>query len=159
MFFLAVLGVAVSHIRPVKTLSDASGDSSIFVFTLMLVWDRVFALSLYMEVYFQGVGQRQLKSAAFRDACLHSVTLPFYIAATVVAALELFRKGAGAGDRLLAELAEETKSDYATGYASSTSGTTDTPIYLCLFGYITGIVIHGINIIFWMPGGGRHKEL
>lgn len=139
---LVVLGVAVSHIRPVKTLSDASGESSIFVFTLMLVIDRLFALTLYMEVYFRGVGQKQLKAASVRDACLHSASLPFYVAAMVVAAIEHVG---------------ETKSDYDAEYSSD--GTTNVPILLCLFGYVGGVVIYGINIIFCFPTGGRHKEM
>jgi Bacterial low temperature requirement A protein (LtrA) len=156
IFILVVLGVAVSHIRPVTSLSDAAGESSIFVFTLMLVVERLFALTLYMEVYFRGVGQKQIKSASLRDARLHTFSLPFYVAAMSIAAIEYFGDGIS-GARRLAEVVEVTTSDYDTLHALNE--TTNIPIFLCLFGYVGSVIIFGFNIIFCFPGGGRHKEM
>lgn len=147
VFYFVVLAVAISHIRPVQTLANASGETSMFVFSLMLVVDRLFALTLYAEVYFKGVGQRSIKQASFRDALCHSVCLPFYVAALIIAAVEFFGDGT-AGDRRLAGTVEVT-----------TTETTNIPIYLCLLGYVGGLIAYGLYVIFGLPGGGRHKEV
>lgn len=154
-FIMIVLGVAISHIRLVSAMSNASGtDSSMLVFAMMLAIDRLFAMSLFAEVYFRGVGQRvQLKRAAFRDASFSSIALIFYVAAVIVAALDFFGNPNETGYRWLA--VEE-----GAGVADPpTDRRNDVPIYLCLIGNITYSICYFANIVFFFPADGRHKEM
>jgi hypothetical protein len=153
VFIMGVLGVAMSHIRSVSTLSNAAGDPSIFVFSLMMVIDKFFAMTLYLEVYFQGVGQKQLKHAAMRDLGFNFIGMFFYSAAMIVSAIEYFGKGDGSvlRGRLLA--------DATAKYDNGVTETTDLPIYLCLFGHLAWAFWFFSHIVFCLPGGGRHKEL
>jgi Bacterial low temperature requirement A protein (LtrA) len=154
---LAITGVVISNIRSVDVLSDASNQSSIFVFTLMLVVEQLFAICLYMEVYFRGIGQKQMKLAARRDIMYNHMHLPFYLAAMIISAILYFGDGSqisyafhgSSGRRFLAD--NTNKKEMAGEF-------TDIPIFLCLFGFLLNSFSFATSIIFCFPGGGRHKE-
>lgn len=157
---LTILAVAVLDIRPVAILSDPANESSMFVFALMLVMERILVLVLYLELYFRGVGQKAIKAATKREIFFANICLPFYLAAAVISAVEYYGDG-GKGDRLLADASaeKETASTYDSSYGSSSGETTHVPIVLCLAGFVTGLVAFGLNVIFCFPGGGLHKEM
>jgi len=157
---LAILAVAVLEIRPVEILSNPASESSMFVFALMLVLERVLNIILGLELWFRGVGQAAIKAAAKRDLVFANICLPFYLAATVVAATEFFGDGGGKADRLLADAAdkETTATSDVSSYGISAGDTTNVPIILCLTGFVSGVLIYGMNVMFCFPGGGRHKE-
>jgi len=153
ILLLVILAVAVLHIRSVDILNDPSNEPSIFVFTLMLVLERALWSIQTIELYFLGVGQKAVKESAKRDLFGANICLPFYLAATVLAARDLNEDQDH--NRVLA--AEDTT---AYGAESAYDGsTTDIPIILCLAGFVLGQVLFGVNVIFCFPAGGRHKEM
>jgi Bacterial low temperature requirement A protein (LtrA) len=155
---LAITGVAISNIRPVEVLADASNQSNIFVFTLMLVVEQLFAICLYLEVYFRGIGQRQVKMAARRDILYNHLYLPFYMAAMIISAVSYF----GDGSQLNYTFNSSSSRRFlaaASDPVQGTTGYTDIPIFLCLFGVLVYMFSFASSIIFCIPGGGRHKEL
>ena len=153
---LAITGVVISNIRPVDVLADASNQSSIFVFTLMLVVEQLFAMCLFMEVYYRGIGQKQLKMAARRDILYHHLHFPFYFAAMIISAISYF----GDGSQINYTFGSSSRRRFlAEDVAEDTSGYTDIPIFLCLLGFLVNIFSFASSIIFCFPGGGRHKEM
>jgi hypothetical protein len=165
---LVILAVAVLHIRPVEVLSHPADEPSIFVFCLMLVLDRVLWTMQAVELYFFGVGQKALKETAKREFLSSNFCLPFYLAATIVAAQEYFGDGQNANDsshRLLAESSAKGDTVYDSSassygdYDGANDTTNNLPIILCLVGFASGSLAYGFNVMFCFPGGGRHKEV
>ena len=147
-----LVGFIIANIRTVDILSDASNESSIFLFALLLLTERIFVSLLCMEVYFYGVGQpKQIKSAAIRDCMNSNYASPFYTAAMIVAALKYFGNDS-TNRRFTADTASYT------GITSSNE-TTDLPIILCLVGCAFKILLNAIMIIFCLPKDGSHKEV
>jgi hypothetical protein len=133
----------------VDVLSDASNESSMFFFALMLVIERIFSSLIHLELYFCGVGQpQQIKSAAIRDCIYPNYSLPFYIAALIIAALKYF------GDNTIHRRFTAETASYNSG-----DGTTDLPIALCLIGCVVKLLSYAFMIIFCLPKDGRHKEV
>jgi Bacterial low temperature requirement A protein (LtrA) len=161
MIGLAISGIAISNIRPVAILADASNESSMFVFTLMLVSERILSSFLYLEVYSCGIGQKQLKLASRRDGWSHNISFPFYLAAMTIAAIEYF------GDVSSIHYTFGNNTTNRRFLASATAispelesdGTTDIPIFLCLLGTIIHALSFTFTVIYCFPAGGRHKEM
>jgi len=160
VLLLVILAVAVLHIRPVDLLNDPSNDPSMFVFSFMLVMDRILWSIQSMELYFFGVGQKAVKSMSKRELIFSNICLPFYLAATILAARDFCDDTEKTAHRVLAEAAtneDEASTNYGDEYYQI-SDTTNTPIILCLVGFLVGLFVFGFNVIFCFPGGGRHKD-
>ena len=158
---LVILALAILHIRPVEVLSDPANDPSIFVFCLMLVSDRVLWMIHTAELYLYGVGQKAIKETAKREFLFTNICVPFYLAATIVAAQEFWADGQNANStvqRLLAESSAKGETVY-----DSLAGANDTmnnlPILLCIVGCVIGLLTYGFNVMFCLPGDGRHKDV
>jgi Bacterial low temperature requirement A protein (LtrA) len=155
---LAIAGVTISNIRSVDILSDASNQSSIFVFTLMLVIESIYASFWYLEVYFCGIGQKQLKHASRRDGFNHNINFPFYLAAMIIAAVKYFGDAPNINYTFGKDMTNRRFIATTEVNALQSDGTTDIPIFLCLLGYVLHSFYNAFVIIFCVPGGGRHKE-
>lgn len=145
---LCILGVAVLFIRPVNILSNPADDPSMMAFALMLILERLWAISQYCEVYWRGIGQKEMRPSASRDARSYAMILPFYIAAFGVAAAEYY--GGNDGRRLAAS---------TTVYESSKGSSNDIPIILLLCGFLTTIGIMTTTVVCCFPKDGSHKEV
>jgi hypothetical protein len=174
---LVVLATAVLHIRSVDVMSHPETNISMFVFCLSLVLNRVFILARSGEIYFFGLGQTKiLKTVAVRDMRRAAISSSLYLAAAIVAGVEYYGKqgqngndnnsnnnnnstyDSGSERRGLADAAVVEDEIYA-GYQASTSfGVNHIPISLCLAGILSERVALAISIVFFAPGGGRHKE-
>jgi hypothetical protein len=150
---LVVLATAVLHIRVVDVLSHPDENISMFVFALSLVINRIFVTVRSMEIYFFGLGQTQiLKTVAFTEMRKNAVSGSIYLAAMIIAGIEYFgSENDGSGRRGLAGAAVAIES-------SSSSGTNHIPISLCLAGCVFEQILFAIYVVFFFPGGGRHKE-
>lgn len=143
--------MAVLFIRPVKILSNAAGDPSMMAFSLMLILERLWAISQYCEVYWRGVGQKEMRPSASRDALSYAMILPFYVAAFCISASEFY----GSHDTSKRRLAA-TASDYESTDETSEN---DKPIILLLCGFLTTMMILTFNVVCCFPKDGSHKEL
>ena len=160
---LVILALAVFNVRPVEVLSDPAHEPSIFVFCLMLVLDRVMWMIQTAELYFFGIGQKALKETSKRELLFSNICLPFYLAATIVAAREYWGDAPNADDSTHRILAESSAKGDAVYDASASSYTDDTmnnlPVLLCLAGFVSGLLTYGFNVIFCFPGDGTHKDV
>jgi hypothetical protein len=103
-----------------------------FIFSLMLVVERLFGMLRYLEVHFLGIGQSAIQKSSLlymRNSCF---SLTFYIAAMAVAVFNYF----GDGD-----------------------SPANVPIILILVGYLGSFTLLAIQVLFFFPQGGRHKEV
>jgi hypothetical protein len=157
VYLLVLLAVAVLHIRPVKVLSDAAGEISMFVFSLVLVLERLLVVVAMLEVHFFGVGQKARKPASLRDIRGQCASLPFYVAALTVSAIEYF--GSGVGGRRLAAAEEDAYESSGNESSYSAKETTDVPIWLCLAGFIATMASLIVQVIICFPSGGKHKDM
>ena len=150
---LLVLAVAVLNIRPIDVVV---GQRRLAVFCLALLLDKVLNLIRYLEVYLFAVGQkRQLHHVAVSAARITCIGLSFYLAATVVAWIRLGDAAATQSHRGLAE----TDTTSASSYENSYSAMDDLPIILVLCGFFAQHIVQNIQILFFYPKGGQHKEL
>jgi hypothetical protein len=174
---LVVLATAVLHIRSVDVLSHPATNISMFVVCLMLVLNRVLLLTRYLEIYLFGLGQTQiLKTVAVRDMRHATISGSLYLAAAIVAGMEYYGNqdqngndnnsnsnstyDSGSVRRGLADAAVVVEDEIYANYQSSTLsfGVNHIPISLCLAGILSERVALAISIVFFAPGGGRHKE-
>lgn len=58
---------------------------------------------------------------------------------------------------LFRDLAGDSTTSYGT--TSTTEEPNHIPIYLCLFGYVSSLLLYGITILFYFPSDGSHKEM
>ena len=155
-----LVGVTIANIRTVDVLSDATNESSMFFFALMLVIERIFSSMVYIEIYFYGVGQpRQMKSAAIRDCIYPNYSLPFYIAAMIFAALKYFGDSESSPYNDSNTTVTNRRFTADTTSYSSSDGTTDLPVALCLIGSTVKLLSYASMIIFCLPKDGSHKEM
>jgi hypothetical protein len=148
---LCILGVAVLFIGPVNVMSNPSEDPSVMVFSLMLILDRLWTIGQCFEVYWRGIGQKERKPSALRDAILYATVLPFYVAAFVVAAYE-YGSIHGSVRRNLAT----APNDYESPEEAPVN---DIPIILTFCGFLGYIASLATTIICCFPSEGRHKEM
>ena len=156
---LVILATAVLHIRPVKYMSNAAGEISMFVFCLCLCLEDVLEAVKCIEEYYVGVGQKNAVQNAARIT-LYNVgfTLLFHVPALIVAALEFFPRSSSDYKRRLAEDDEKALYDQEkSGYEEKS--TTNVPILLLLIGYWVVILSLAIRVIFFFPQNGKHKEM
>ena len=155
-----LVGVTIANIRTVDVLSDATNESSMFFFALMLVIERIFSSMVYIEIYFYGVGQpRQMKSAAIRDCIYPNYSLPFFIAAMIFAALKYFGDSESSPYNDSNTTVTNRRFTADTTSYSSSDGTTDLPVALCLIGSTVKLLSYASMIIFCLPKDGSHKEM
>jgi Bacterial low temperature requirement A protein (LtrA) len=155
---LIVIATAILNIRPVNVMSHSSTDISMFVFCLCLGLERCLTLLRYVELYCFGVGQtKNIQRYALVCMCKASLLLVFYMAAMIVAAMKFFprqQSDMAEYDRLLADTTTTTGDE-----KTEDSTTTHIPIILCLVGYFTDALLLVIYVVFFIPSGGRHKQL
>lgn len=149
---LVILATSVLHIRPVKVMSNASQEISMFVFCLCIVLDSVLEACKSAEEYFLGVGHKVgIQNASLVQLYNTGLSLLFYIPALVVSAVEFFPRTSPSGDgRLLAGDSQEEKLSYAT---------TNVPIILLLAGVWTTKIYFALRVVLCFPKNGRHKEV
>jgi hypothetical protein len=152
VLLLCILGVAVLFIRPVKALSNPQSDPSIMVFSLMLILERFYAICQFCEVHWRGIGQKEMKPSARRDARTCAIVLPIYCAAFGVAASAYFGND-GSERRHLASVATGDKE------SSSDESYNDIPIILLFCGLLMTTGTLAITIICCLPRDGSHKEM
>lgn len=151
---LVILATAVLHIRSVTIMSDISGQVSMFAFALSLLLDRVYATIRYAEVYLFGVGHREgLKGSVLKMTTPRILATAGYLAAAIVAGAAYFGSNES-GERRMAE------SSAAAADAAAVHGTVTStvPIWLCFAGYVGSIIAYTIEIQFFFPKDGSHKE-
>ena len=160
---LVVVACAVLYIRPVKYMSNSEEHNTMFLFSLILVVERIVAMIFHAEVYFFAVGQREvLKKVARSQFVLMLVPAVFYVAATIVAGLEYYGDDDDDNSQKRYLAAEDSTSSSSSSYAADygeKKSYTNVPIWLILAGYLSSLLYMTINVICCFPGGGRHKEL
>ena len=145
---LCVLASVVVHIRPVDILSSPSKYVDMFGLCVSLCVSYMLSFIRQLEVYFAGVGERQLLKNAIRRECVQTILLIlFFGAAAVVAGLEHFGDSGGGEHRNLAE---------ATVYKESTE-MNHIPIWLCLAAELSRWVMMAIKTCS-SPNDGSHKK-
>lgn len=149
---LAVLAIAVLHIRPVAILSDSS-EISMLTFALCLVLERLLIMTRLVEIYFYGVGQRQvLQTLAKRELQENLVPLLFFLVSFILAVAQ-YVNGTSPNVPIKRNLAATAENSYVNESSSNI------PIWLCLLGYVTLQVMRCIKVMLLFPGQGRHKEM
>lgn len=118
----------------------------------MLILDRLWTIGQYIEVYWRGIGQKEMKPGSSRDARLIATVLPFYVAAFIVAATEFFGND-GSKRRNLANAATQYESSLKEEHFN------DIPIILIICGLLAQIGIVTTTIVCCFPPEGRHKEV
>jgi hypothetical protein len=150
---LVILATAVLHIRSVTIMSDISGQVSMFAFALSLLLDRVYATIRYAEVYHFGVGHREgLKGSVLKMTLPRILATAGYLAAAIVAGVAYF----GSSESHERRMAESSAT--ADSAATASHGTSNVPIWLCFVGYVGSIIAYTIEIQFFFPKDGSHKE-
>ena len=150
---LCVLGLAVLHTRPVDIMSNSAENSSMFIFSLCLVLERILAIGLYVELYFKGVGQQVIRNVARMTSARMMPQIAVYLGATVIAGVEFWSDDGVLSNRRLAE-----ESTDKTSLAFESPETTFVPILLCLGGYVMYVANLIVTVVCCFPGGGRHKD-
>ena len=171
---LVVLATAVVHIRPVAEMSRAQDVFSMFLFSLIMVLGHLTTIVTWLEVYFFGVGQRKnMRSVSVLTIRFTLLNLAFSGAALAVAAAAYYGSD-GDNEKKLRFLADEEAKDYDTktgaNYtdygtdqdkygAGDAYDTTNVPIILILVGHVLFYVAMLVNVVFFFPTGGLHKEM
>jgi len=160
ILLLVILGATVLHIRPTDIMEDARNEISMFSFALTLCLEQFVMIVRNVELYFKGVGQREvLKQVALRDLRFQAISLTFYGAAVLLATLEFFPRqdSDNEGYRLVRGLAggEENSETYD---GSAGDEEYHIPIGLCLAGFAASILYMSVEVVFFYPKGGKHKE-
>jgi hypothetical protein len=183
---LVVLATAVLHIRSVEDLSHPSKSFAMVGFCASLVAERVLALLRCFETEVWGVGQKQVLKHQSRTHLLRTtISIVPFIVALIIAAKDhvLYRGkedtiGAYGGHRYMGETTSETTSEAvhastnetmretssaSSSYAESSSYSepeaNHIPIFLIFFGYIFWQFVLNVQIIYFFPKGGKHKEV
>ena len=168
---LVVLATAVLHIRPVKYMSNAGGEISMFVFCLCLCLEDLLEAVKSIEEYYFGIGQRDAVQNASRMSLYNvAFALMFHVPAVILAAMEFFPRSSLGYARRLAATEETSGYEDSSGYGDNDvygdskagygykKSTTHVPIALILIGYWVMQISLAIRVIYFFPQNGKHKE-
>jgi hypothetical protein len=169
VYLMAAGGIL--HIGPVVIMSNPREHPDMFAFALVLTLFSFMNFVGYMEVYFFGVGQpKVLKQVALRDSMWRLIPFGLQLAATIIAGMEYFVYGAGAGNAkelagYAAEIAADEHDDdhrFLAGdsaYASENEAyVNDLPIILVLAAYVSWCAAMAFFLRFMFPRDGSHKK-
>jgi Bacterial low temperature requirement A protein (LtrA) len=162
---LVALAAAVLHIRPVDIMSNGKENVDTFAFCLSVFIGQALNEWRYLEVYFFGIGQTVIKEEAKRHWKMGAIYFITVLIATVLAGIEhygsrseeeetkQYESQADAYDYDTRNLAGSTASSYTTSHAEY-----DLPVYLILAAYVLRWLHMAVDIMFFFPSGGKHKE-
>lgn len=149
-----VVAFGIVHINPVSIMSNPREHPDMFAVALVATIFTILGMVVYLEIYFNGVGQRAvLKKVALRDIKWRIVTFVLQLAAAIVAGIECFVNGTGAGgNRMLAAETDEESDSSASPY------TNDLPIYLLLGALLSQWMSLILSVQIMFPKDGSHKS-
>ena len=155
---LVALALVVVHIRPIEILSSPDKYVDAFGLCISLAITKFLFFIREIEVYFFGVGERQLLERAIKgDATPTLLITLLFVAAAIVTGLEFFDTGSDSSHRRgLAGAEEETGDGYAYETKKS-SEPNDIPIYIILAAELLRWIIIGIRFVL-APSDGSHKK-
>jgi hypothetical protein len=90
--YLTTLASTIIHIHPVHIMATTTTYQAMFAFAMSLVVGQVLFLLRYVELYYLGLGQRDvLKRLAKTEGLVLLVGLLFQVIAAIVAGMDYFR--------------------------------------------------------------------
>ena len=164
--WLVVLAAAVVHIRPIEIMSHPSEHVAMFAFAVSVAIGDALSLIRFAEVYFVGVGQRDvMKSAVRKEIGPYLTGMMCHVVAAILAGVQLTNSSNNHYDgdthededyhRLLAGGGGGEDSDYSSSSSSST--VTHLPIYFTLAATVSRSMIFAIRLWLFFPNDGSHK--
>lgn len=118
-FLMVVLATAVLYIRPVAYLSTPSTNEDMFVFAASITVSCFLAMARSVDVILNVDGEPSAKKLGFYELKMFGSMLVFYMAATVLAALDYFSND-GSSDGTYGTASDA--GDYPITDANSTEG-------------------------------------
>lgn len=145
-----VVAFGIVHFNPVPIMANPREHPDMFAVALVATIFTSLGIVVYLEIYFNGVGQREvLRNVAIRDVRMRLLPFALQAAATIVAGIEYFVHGAGASNsRMLAASQVNSTSPYQN----------DIPIYLLLGAILSQWMFLIISVQVMLPKDGSHKD-
>ena len=150
---LCALASVVAHIGSVEVLSSPSKYADAFGLCASLAITKFLFFLRQVEVYYTGVGERQILENAFRrEGSITLLATVLFTVAAIVAGLEFF---GGSDSTHRRSLAEAAKDDYSS--ESKKSDPNDIPVFICLGAELVRWVAFAILFLL-TPNDGSHKK-
>lgn len=139
---LLILGTAIQHIRPVEVMQSTSSNSTVLVFSLCLVLMNLLSMKRNQDVHANVMGGQEARHHATADIRRRVCALIPFVLSTLVAGHDYFIVGGGDG--------QEHEVDWGNDAAKN-----NTPILLCLVGYICEQAYVLVDVFVLIPNSGR----
>ena len=170
VFHLCFLATAVVHIRPVETMRNPYKYPDMFGYSIGVLFIALCNIYRSIEIMFKVVGDEAAAKTSERKYLVGYI-LQFicYLAASCVAGVALFRNsdeldvdattiGGQRNMMSISNVCSRILSTQRRDLVDDSSSKTDTPILLCLTGWILSVCILLLRSFFFEEKDGGHKK-